>query len=309
MRVAVSGDKGFIGQNLVGRLTKKQVEILSLDSLIRGDKGSLPDLAGCEWIVHLAARSRPNSAYPSSRQFQANIDATRMVCELARARKIPVLMISTYLYGKHSWPPPRVAEDFPVVAHSPYAHSKLVSEQILKELTDQTGLPTAVIRLFNVYGPGQPDDYVIPKIVKSLVRSTPLALDNTESSRDFVYIDDVIDLIEKIIRSSPNGFQVVNCGSGQATRIAEVLEFVSSKLEIENTPYPLTCRVPNEVWHSGTADVSAANRLYFWKPSVAIRDGLGVMVELELASLREKGEGSLMPEIDPALVVKRSGNQ
>ena len=90
-----------------------------------------------------------------------------------------------------------LSEDSPVKPTSPYAVSKLIAENICFQQSEQYDIPCAVMRIFNVYGPGQRSTFLIPYVLECLLEKRILSLRMPEAQRDFVYIDDVVEALVK----------------------------------------------------------------------------------------------------------------
>jgi len=310
MRCLITGGAGFIGTALANRLVMEGHLVRVIDDLSTGDPGRLhPEviftrgdvrdrpklwtlLQKIDCVFHLAARvSVPESVLYPREYNDVNVGGTVALTEAIRDAGVQriVLASSATVYGPQSvqpvvesaWPHPQV----------PYAVSKLAAEHYVFALGGLYGITTVALRIFNAYGPGQrvPPVHapVIPHFVRSLVSGASLVVHGDgRQTRDFVYIDDVVDALIAASDADNIDRTVINIGSGEETSLDELV----------NTLANLTDRRPDVIHNQQlggglsrlTADLHLARRLLGYKPRVGLRDGLSRLVEeeIKLASQR-----------------------
>ena len=240
MRILVTGGAGFIGGNLVSRLASMGAgDIRVLDNLHRGysraslpatvefrksdirDQNALTDaLKGCEIVFHLAAQSNVMGAVTdASYSFNTNVVGTYNVLQAAAAAGVRRLVFpsSREVYGDpRSIPVPETAA---LRAKNAYGASKIAGE-VYCRLAAQQGLETVVLRLANVYGPGD-RDRVIPLFGAAASAGLPITVFGRQKILDFVWIDVVVDaMIRAAFGRHIRG--PVNVGSGKGTTIVEL---------------------------------------------------------------------------------------
>jgi UDP-glucose 4-epimerase len=240
MRILVTGGAGFIGANLVNRLASMGTgEIGVLDNLHRGycrdslpaavefrradirDPDALADaLKGSEIVFHLAAQSNVMGAVADADySFSTNVVGTYNVLQSAAAAGVKRLVFpsSREVYGDpRNVPVPEIA---PLRAKNAYGASKIAGE-VYCRLAAQQGLETVVLRLGNVYGPGD-RDRVIPLFAAASNAGLPITVFGGQKILDFVWIDVVVDaLIRAAFGSYIRG--PVNIGSGKGTKIVDL---------------------------------------------------------------------------------------
>jgi len=296
--VLVTGGGGFIGKHLVSELLRKGFEVEALDKIPRprilprsrrleyyqGDLNStnlrLRSKQGTR-IVHLAANtSVQESVQRPLLSVRANIEATCRMLDFAR--KIDserFLFASTAaIYGNK-----RAScreTDAPAPA-SPYAASKLSSEYYCKVYASLYGIPTVVLRYFNVYGPGQSDRYagVISRFVREALHGKPpVIFGDGKQTRDFVFIEDVTRAtVASLTQRVPSG-TILNIGTGRTTSIMSLARQVLRLFDLNNLrPLHAPCRV-GEVRHS-QANISAARMKIRFRPRYHLAEGLPPTIE------------------------------
>jgi len=217
-KVAVTGGAGFIGSNLSRRLISAGYEVVVLDDLSTGlisnvdivksdfHRVSITDskalhkaLSNCETIFHLAARgSVPRSIKNPIATHEVNATGTLNVLEAARANGAHVIFSSSSsVYGRNMQLPKD--ESMWLGPMTPYAASKLSAEAYVQSYGAAFGVPTTILRFFNVFGPCQRPDHeyaaVLPKWIWLAMQGLPIEVfGDGSASRDFTYVDTVIDI-------------------------------------------------------------------------------------------------------------------
>jgi nucleoside-diphosphate-sugar epimerase len=299
MRALVTGAAGFIGSHLSRRLIREGHEVVGFDDLSDGSLDNLSDVRevrfveadlrdedavrkaaqGCSVIFHQGAmRSVPRSIAQPERTTDVNVRGTLNVLLAAREEAAGVVFASSSsVYGDQDSFPLR--EDMAPRLRSPYAASKLAGEAYCRSWWQSFAVPTVALRYFNVYGPGQDpaNEYaaVVPRFVMAcLDGAQPEVHGDGEQSRDFTYIDDVIDanLLAATAPDEARG-SVVNIGGGQEpTSINRVLEIIAGLTDAHPDAVHTPAR-EGDVRRT-EADVSLARRLIGYVPRVDIEEGL-----------------------------------
>jgi UDP-glucose 4-epimerase len=259
MNFLVTGAAGFLGSALANRMAREGHQVRGLDDLSAGDpqrleadvlftRGDVTDrpklwtlLQDVDCVYHLAARvSVPESVlYP--REYNAvNVGGTVSVMEAMRdvGVKRVVLISSGAVYGDQPEQPMR--EDAIPNPRSPYAVSKLAAEYYVRTIGSLWGIETVALRGFNAYGPGQPipaaHPPVVPHFLRQAVRGGTLVIHGRgDQTRDFIYLDDVVEAMVAAATVPTIDRRVINVGSGVPTSIRtlaqQVLEAVGSQAE------------------------------------------------------------------------------
>lgn len=317
MRVAVTGGAGFIGHHLVGALMARGDQVSVIDDFSTGSRlrvssfgdrvtvteGSILDpsaldeaLKGCEVVFHEAAiASVARSLVEPRATNDVNVNGTIEV-GLAAARhgvRRVVFAGSSAVYGiPHDLP---CRESHLPDPRSPYGASKLAAEHYLHSLGRIHGVETVVLRYFNVFGPGQDpaSEYaaVIPRFITAVLDGRSPVINGTgDITRDFVYIDDVVEANLLAARtSSPSGL-TCNIASGSRTSLEELLRLVCLAAGRDVVPELGPLR-PGDIRHS-QADVSLARQALGYEASGPLADGVAKTVEwFRACSTLSKGTG------------------
>ena len=301
MKVLVTGAAGFIGSNLVTRLTEI-AEVRGIDDLSTGYmrniegldldfiEGSILDDAllakaasGCDAIVHLAARpSVPRSIAEPQRSHEVNATGTLRVLDAARNLNDPLVIVasSSSVYGANpTLPKSETALPMPM---SPYAVSKLAAEQYTLAWQYSYGMKTLPFRFFNVFGPNQAPDHdyaaVVPMFIASALRGDPLQINGDGlQSRDFTYVGTVCDVIADAVVKGISHNGPVNLAFGTRTSLMEVITNIEKILDSSLIRVHREERV-GDVKHS-QADNSVLMSLFPGVVPVTLDEGLRVTAE------------------------------
>jgi len=303
MRFLVTGAAGFIGYHLSTSLLKRGFEVYGVDDLSRGsakrveelrkigmnffkidvcDLSKVRDLVSRtrpDVVVHLAALiSVPESFEKPELYRRVNAYGTWVVASAANEARVErfVYMSSAAVYGDPLYLP--IDEKHPTKPVSPYGLSKLEGERwALKAF--QAGC-SIILRLFNVYGPGQSTEYagVITRFIERLSRGEPpIIFGDGNQTRDFIHIADVVDAVIKASTTSLAESEILNVGSGKAVKIIDLARLLIRLFGLDLEPIHADPR-PGDIRHS-YADISRIKRVLGWQPKISLEEGLKRLVE------------------------------
>jgi nucleoside-diphosphate-sugar epimerase len=231
-------------------------------------------------VFHLAALTRPQVSILEPESFnKINVEGTLNVIQscIKKGVKKLVFVSSSSLYGEQDvFPTPESATPHPM---SPYALTKLVGEQYCKLYGMLNGLKANYIRPFNVYGKRQSPEggyaAAVPKFIESLKQDKAGNITGDgEQRRDFIYVDDVVDLIVKAAETEVFG-EAFNAGSGNNYSINELYETISNVMRKDIPPNYVN---PVVEPHMTLADTSKARSLLGWAPKVSLEEGIRRML-------------------------------
>ena len=298
MKICVTGGAGFIGSNLVDALLGKGFRVTVLDNFSTGKRKNLEQCAGnplfeliegdirdfemckcavegCDYVFHEAALgSVPRSIANPQASLEVNVQGFCNMIEAARLAGVKrfIYASSSSVYGDDPHLPK--VETFTGNALSPYALSKQMDEKIAENYNRVYGFETIGLRYFNVFGRRQDPEgayaAVIPKFIMAVLRrERPVINGDGSVSRDFTYIDNVIQANLHCMETEFSN-TVYNIACGDRTTLNQLFEYISEGTGIEAVYGPVR---KGDIPHS-LADISKAAKELQYAPEVDIRTGL-----------------------------------
>ena len=303
MHAIVTGAAGFIGSHLCAHLLDQGDEVVGIDCLTdyydphrkEANLAALRRRGGftehrldltsaalttlferADVVYHLAGQPGVRGSWGESflPYLGRNVSATQRVLEAAREVSLwkVVYASSSSVYGAaESYPTTENMRPRPV---SPYGVTKLAAEHLCELYRTTCGVSTVSLRLFTVYGPRQRPDMAFSRLVDAALRREPFLLyGDGEQSRDFTYVDDVVQAMRQSALSTWTG--VANIGGGSRTTMNEVIETIrglAGPIDVVHLP---TAR--GDVRHTA-ADTTVAREGFGYVPRVSLREGLEQMV-------------------------------
>lgn len=295
----VTGGGGFIGSNLVQALIERGQQVRVLDNFATGrrqnlagfeDKielleGDIRDrviveraVEGVDYVLHQAALgSVPRSVQDPLTSNDVNVNGTLNLLWAAKKARVKrfVSASSSSVYGNT----PQLPKEESMVPNpiSPYAVSKLAAERYTMSFNAVYGLQTVALRYFNVFGPKQDpaSQYaaVIPRFITAIMQgNAPIVYGDGEQSRDFTYIDNVVqaNLLACTAPEAPGQFMNIACGERYSLNV--LLQLVAEIMGKAARPVYETDR-PGDVKHS-LASIARANTILGFSPAIDFREGL-----------------------------------
>jgi UDP-glucose 4-epimerase len=304
MKALVTGGAGFIGSHIAKRLLEDGHEVRILDNFSTGARPNLAPIAAdieivegdiqsyerahnavrdCEVVFHQAALpSVPRSIQDPLTSNAVNVIGTLNILLASRDGGVRRVMFasSSSIYGADRTLPKQ--EALAPQPMAPYAVAKLAAEGYCRSFSQVYELETVALRYFNVFGPQQDplSQYaaVIPRFVTALLNDeAPIVFGDGEQSRDFTYIDNVVDA--NLLAATAEGVsgQTFNIACGERISLNHLLDGLREILGSEQEADYLEGR-PGDVRHS-LADISRARESLGYKPSVSFDEGLQRTVE------------------------------
>lgn len=299
MRYLVTGGAGFIGSNIVDELLRRGHDVIVLDDfssgkeenlahastkirLIRGDicdlEAAREACEGADYVLHLAARtSVPRSVKDPIETNRVNIDGTLNVLVAARDAKVRriVYAASSAAYGETSALPK--TETMPTAPISPYGVTKLVGEMYAQVFGRAYGVENVSVRYFNVFGPRQDptSQYsgVLSRFMLAVIEgAAPVVYGDGEQSRDFTYVDNVVDVSLRACEARGASGKVFNGGTGIRISLNEVLKLLG-KISGESIGAKYDRPRAGDILHS-QADIGLAAEFLNYRPLVDFEEGL-----------------------------------
>lgn len=299
MRYLVTGGAGFIGSNIVDELVRRGHSVTVLDDLSAGkesnladvrakidfQQGSITDLPavesacrGADYVIHLAARtSVPRSVADPLETNHINIDGTLNVLVAARMAKVRrfVYAASSSAYGDTPTLPK--VETMTPEPISPYGVTKYTGELYAQAFGRCYGLENASVRYFNVFGPRQdptsPYSGVLSRFMLAVIEGQPMVVfGDGEQTRDFTYIENVVDETLRACEAPGASGMVFNGGTGVRITLNQVLKLLG-KITGKDVKAKYVPPRAGDIRDS-QADISLARKVLGYEPRVGFEEGL-----------------------------------
>ena len=264
MKILVTGSEGFIGSHLVSKLIKKGFKVNALvlynsfnnygwlDTLdekikkkvniilgdVRDYSSVLNAAKNCDAIINLAALiGIPYSYKAPMSYFETNVRGTINILEVAKKLKIKkIVQTSTSeVYGSAQFAP--MTENHPLVGQSPYSASKISSDQVSLSYHLSFGTPVTILRPFNTFGPRQSLRAIIPSIILQGLKKNKISktihIGSLKPTRDFNYIDDIVNAYIISIKNKRCIGEIINLSTGTEVSIKETASLISEILNVK----------------------------------------------------------------------------
>ena len=264
----VTGADGFIGSHLVEYLLEKNFKVHALSvynsfgttgwldfikkeknlNIINGDirdnQTYKSELLNSHYVFHLSALISIPYSYLAYRSFvDVNINGLISLLEIlknSKNLKKAIITSTSEVYGTAQYVP--IDESHPISAQSPYAASKVASDQIALSFYKSFGTPISILRPFNTFGPRQSYRAVIPSIINQFINfNGQIKIGELNSTRDFTYVKDLVRCFYLSINGKKNLGKIINVGSGFEISIKKLIKLISEisgkknfKLKIDN---------------------------------------------------------------------------
>jgi UDP-glucose 4-epimerase len=318
-RVLVTGATGFIGSHLTRRLVADGAEVHALTSTvssvyptrlvdlrdsIRLHEGSVTDRSAMDVLAetsrpdvvfHLAAYTHVGKSWERVDEcVQANVQGTVNVLQALAPRGYArfVNTGTSEIYGDADVP---CTEDGPVNPISPYSVAKYAAERYCRMFVQGRGWPIVMLRPFNAYGPWQSPDRVIPEIIGRSLRREPLRMTQGRQTREFNYVDDLVEGLVRAATADGVVGEVVNLGCGEEVSMRDLATLLLRLLGDPVTPeFGALPDRPTEIWRMH-ADTRKAADLLGWGSQISLEDGLRRTIDWYRTELARPGGSPFAP--------------
>ena len=299
--ILVTGGCGFIGSEIVKQLSQIGASVTIIDNLSSGKEKYIQGLSNVKLItadlldndaVRSAVKDKeyvisnaalpfiPDSYYLPKKFFDVNVNATiSLALSVIREKKAKrfVHISSSEIYGTAKYIP--MDESHHTTPQSTYAVSKLAGERVVFTMHKEHNLPAVIIRPFNSFGPNITQPYIIPEIIRQIMKGDVVKLGNLNAKRDLTYVTDTArGIILSLVKEGIVG-EVINIGSQRSYSIKELVSLISEIMgkEVSVEVDPLRFR-PYDV-DTLICDYERATKLLGWKPEITVREGLEKTIE------------------------------
>lgn len=315
----LTGGAGFVGSNLAEAIIKRGDKVKIIDDLSSGRKenieellqvypqniefveGSISDdgllekeISDIDYIVHLAAiTSVPHSIKEPVLSNKVNIDGFVNVLNAAKEKGVGkiIFLSSAAIYGD-SPALPKIETMLPEPL-SPYAIGKITGEYYARIFAALYGLKVVCLRCFNIFGPKQDPNSqyasVIPRFLKLMLRGEqPVIFGDGKQTRDFVFIQDVIEAILLAVEKEVSASWPINIGSGREVDLLQLVEVINKVLS-QNIQPKFSAPRPGDIIRS-FSDISRAKEMLGWQPKTSLEEGMRATKEWYGQGLKMENE-------------------
>jgi len=300
-KVLVTGAGGFLGAHLARTLHEQGARVLAwvrpggdpwrlqnlgglvLEAVDLRDTGAIQDAlerARPSAILHAAKANAPRGDVDPQQAHAINVRATRGLLEWAETRGVEafVQLGSATEYAPSEAP---LHEASPIAPLGVHGRTKAEASRLLLEASAR-GLPGVLLRIFNAYGPWDRPGRFLPTVIRAVRSGTPLELTRRGLCRDWIHVDDVVDLCLRCLRSPLDPGEVFNVGTGTMLANEEIVAAVEGRLG--RRAVLLEGAHPERPWDRGCwlADPSRAKERLGWEPRWPFPEGLDRMIRREV---------------------------
>lgn len=303
MQIVITGGTGFIGSVLAKHCLAAGATVTVLDNLCVGGTARaqrLPEAAAFspiditdraaldslfaerrpQLVYHLAAHHYiPFCAAHPQETYDVNVWGTHAVLSAAATVGAKVVVASSgAIYPSTDTP---ISEDLPAAPTDTYGLSKALTENIAAFFQSEHDLDCRIVRLFNVYGPGDPHPHLLPHIAASLKQSDTISLGNIKTKRDYVFVEDVAATLMAIGAHDSCARSTLNLGAGHEYSaeqiVAEIAGLLGRPVQIHTDPARLR---PVDKMHQ-RADTRRLRDAVGSAPATPLREGLRALLRSE----------------------------
>ena len=276
--ILVTGASGFIAKHLLPELYKKNYKV---KKITRKD-GNIQDaitwkkLPKYDVVIHLSGRTFVPDSWKNPSEFiDTNVNGVIQALNYCKKNNSKLIYISSYLYGNAQKIP--ISERERVKVTNPYTLSKKLAEDVCECYYKNFGVNILILRPFNVFGPNQKEHFLIPSIMKQILLSKKITVNDLNPKRDFVYIKDLVDAIIKTINLKKK-FEIFNIASGKSYSVREVIKIIQEvkdmKLKIKSSKK----KRKDEIMDT-KANITKSRKILNWKPKWTFKKGIADIYE------------------------------
>ena len=304
----VTGAAGFVGSHLVEALLQRDIRVVGFDNFSTGSRQNLANALlqdeftliegdirdakaveeackGCEVVFHLAAVTQVSESIRDPQKYtDINVTGTQNVLTGAVRAEVPRFLFasSAAVYGTPETVP--IPEDSSTQPLSPYGSSKLQGEHLCHTTAANHEIIAPQLRLFNIYGPRQPSEGeagVVSSFVNRAHQGLPLTIfGDGYQTRDFIYIDDVIEALIQAATMNSVSTIPINVGTGIPVSLRELAEAIQHTIPSCSNDIQFEPPRPGDIYHS-VAQISRMQELLNFSPKYTLHEGLRRHYQIE----------------------------
>lgn len=287
-KLLVIGGTGFLGYHFAKNFLKKNytVTIVSLTKPKKNRVLKSIKYIQCDISKTKDIKKKINKDFDYVFNFSGHVDhknkkktmlshytGVKNICSHLTKEKLKLFVqIGSGLeYGKNTSPQIEIKKCFPI---SSYAKSKYFGSKHLLNLHKSSQFPCVIVRAYQVYGPRQDNNRLIPFVINECLKEESFPCSNGEQFRDFIYIDDFVIFLKKILanKNKCKG-QIFNIGVGKSFNIKNIINSIKDKIKKGNPKFGLI-KLRKEESQNVFPNINKAKRMLNWKPKVSLDQGL-----------------------------------
>ncbi len=295
MKILITGSQGYIARNLAKKLGEKNYFCYGIGrgNWKRNDFkkwGYIKNITGninnkslkkfqnidFDYVIHLAGGLSPNASLLKSvakiKDFEKNVLSTKNILQylITKKKKSKFIFLSSIsVFGNNKLK--KLEENNKILPISTYAKNKVKAEKLCIAFNKKFNFDVLILRGTSIFGPGL-NRQIIHDVCNKIQSKNNIFFGSGEEERDFLYIDDMCNFIQKVIKKSFTGLEIVHVGTGKATKIKKIIRYINYKLEGKLEPrfnklgldINPTRLIPNIIKTSK----------YKWKPKVSLYKGI-----------------------------------
>ena len=275
-KILVTGASGFIGGKIIKRLDRSKVITDSNNSerIDLQNREQVMKLDSAEIVIHLGGKT-PQKELKWSEYFDNNIIGTLNILEYCIQKKVKkMIYVSSYVYGNPKYCP--VDENHSINPHNAYTESKYLGERLCEFYCNRSDLNLIILRPFNIFGESMRDGFLISNLINSVKTGEKSTIINKNSKRDFLHVDDFVDLIVKLIDYNFK-FEVFNVGAGKSYSFEDIIKKIE---RITSQKINADYEENKEIFIDDiTSDISKIKNKINWQPRIKFDEGLEKMLK------------------------------
>ena len=229
LTIGLTGSNGWLGSHVKKALESQSFLVVDLNHITRNlnDRPKQKEKKKLNWVFHFAAKTNIIDSFDNPFDlYKNNLISTLTAIEVASINKAKLLYLSSYIYGNPDYNP--IDEKHKVRPNNPYMNSKWIAEQLCTSICKQLHIPLTVFRTFNIYGPGLKKGRLISDLLQNILNGEDLLLNDSKPIRDYLYVEDFIDLVLCLLKTKKSSDGIFNVGSGQSHSNLEVAQAIQT---------------------------------------------------------------------------------
>ena len=279
LRIGLTGLNGWLGSHVRKALESNSFSIIDLDFITRTlhERPKQQEINKLDWVFHFGAKTNIIKSFEEPFDiYRNNLISTLTAIEIANISQAHLLYLSSYVYGNPEYNP--IDENHNVRPNNPYMSSKWIAEQLCTNICQQLNIPLTVFRTFNIYGAGLKKGRLISDLLHNIMNNEDLLLNDPSPIRDYLYIEDFINLIFYLLDSKKSSEGIFNVGSGEShsnLEVAQTIQTLTSPLsQIKILSKPRKNDIP-----VCTIDNQKIKKHFNWQPKYDLLEGLSHIIK------------------------------